>query len=99
MENTMTMTGAVEMTSAFTRVWSECPQALNRRRAVVQAPFPGITLPISGLGHLGLLGQAAAAQGTTTPAAIARKAGPARIAGTTDNYMDVTSFRTRRPPV
>lgn len=95
MENTMTTTGAVEMTGAFARVWSECPQPLTRRLAVVQAPVPGTTLPISGLGHLGRFGSAAA-QGIATPARMAAKA---RIAGTTVNDMDVTPFRTRRPPV
>ena len=92
MENTMTMSGAVEKTGAFPRVWSKCPSALTRRLAVVQAPVPGTTLPISGLGHLGLI-DPAAAQGIVTPAA------KARFAGTTDNYMDVIPFRTRRPPV
>lgn len=88
MENTMTMTGAVEMTGAFPRVWSESPQPLTRRLAGVQALVAGMTLPISGLGHVNQ-----AAQGIATPAA------KARIAGTTDNCMDVTPFRTRRPPV
>ncbi|MDQ6896002.1 MAG: hypothetical protein M3171_05280 [Actinomycetota bacterium] len=87
----MTMTGAVEMTGAFPRVWSESTQPLTRRLAVVQAPVAGTTLPISGLGHVNQ-----AAQGIAITAHMAAKA---RIAGTTDNYMDVTSLRTRRPPV
>ena len=90
MDNTMTMTGAVEMTGAFARVWSMSPQPLHRGLAVVPAPVLGTTLPISGLGHVDQ-----AAKGIVSPAA--RKA---RIAaGTTDNYMDVIPFRTRRPPV
>ena len=84
----MTTTGAVEMTGAYARVWSECPQPLTRRLAVVPAPVQGSTLPIRGLGHLGQT-----VQGITTPAA------KPRFAGTTDNSMDVTPFRTRRPPV
>ncbi len=53
MENTMTMTGAVEMTRAFPRVWSECPQALTTRLAVVPTPVQGTTLPISGYRAVG----------------------------------------------
>jgi hypothetical protein len=90
MDNTMTTTGAVEMTGAYARVWSECPLPLSRRLAVVPAPVKGSALPIRGLGHL-----AQAVQGITTPAA------KPRFAGTTDNSnsMDVPPFRTRRPPV
>ncbi|MEO7235959.1 MAG: hypothetical protein ABIW80_11380 [Lapillicoccus sp.] len=88
MDNTMTTTGAVEMTGAYARVWSECLQPLSRRLAVVPAPVKGSTLPILGLGH-----RVQAVQGID-----ALPAKP-RFTGTTDNYMDVTPFRTRRPPV
>ena len=91
MDNTMTMTGAVEMTCALTRVWPEHPQPLTRRLAVVQAPVPSTTLPISGLRFGGRIADQGSAK--------ADLAFKARIAGTTANYMDVTPFRTRRPPV
>ncbi len=91
MENTMTMTGAVEMTGAFARVWSECPQVQTRRLAVTQAPVPGIALPISGLRFRGR-----AAQGIAAPAAPATQD---HKVGTTASYMDVTPFRFGRPPV
>ena len=88
MNDTMTTTGAVEMTGAYARVWSEGQQPTSRRLAVVPAPVQGSALPILGLGHLGR-----AAQGIDTPAA------KPCFAGTTHNHMDVTPFRPRRPPV
>jgi hypothetical protein len=85
MDNTMTTTGAVEMTGVFARLWIECPQPLTRRLADTTVPVQGSTLPISAKSHSGLF---------------AGMAGQAPVASTiAPTYLDVRPFRTGRPPV
>ncbi len=91
MEITNTMTsGAVETTSAHARVWRDRLQPGTRLLADLVIPVQGTTLPIAG--KTGVVGR-------VTVQGIA----PAFVASAQDapiyNFMDVTPFRSGRPPV
>ena len=88
MESNSTMTSsAVEMTSAHARVWRDRLQPGTRLLADLVIPVQGTTLPIAGV------------VGRVTVQGIA----PAFVASAQDapiyNFMDVTPFRSGRPPV
>jgi len=91
MESNSTMTSsAVEMTSAHARVWRDRLQPGTRLLADLVIPVQGTTLPIAG--KAGVVGR-------VTVQGIA----PAFVASAQDapiyNFMDVTPFRSGRPPV
>ena len=91
MEITNTMTsGAVETTSAHARVWRDRLQPGTRLLADLVIPVQGTTLPIA---------DQAGVVGRVTVQGIA----PAFVASAQDaptyNSMDVTPFRSGRPPV
>jgi hypothetical protein len=89
MDNTMTTTGAVEMTGVFARPWSECPQPLTRHLADTSGPVQGSTLPTSAPRHDGPA--AGMRGGKASTGTIARTIAP--------TYLDVRPFRSGRPPV
>jgi hypothetical protein len=91
MESNSTMTSStVETTCAHARVWRDRLQPGTRLLADLVIPVQGTTLPIAG--KAGVVGR-------VTVQGIA----PAFVASAQDapiyNFMDVTPFRSGRPPV
>ena len=87
MESNSTMTsGAADMACAHARVWRDRLQPGTRLLADLVITVQGTTLPISGKSGVGQV----AVQGTGAVPAYAIS---------TDKFMDVSPFRSGRPPV